>query len=363
MRDNKVEERERARIMDFLSRVAKTEIHIHAEMTVRPETYLALNKKYEQDSSMNTVEDFAQYLKISSLSEMITHFLHLQTYFRDSEDFRLMARDVLYYAQHNNIFYMEVFFSPSMALKNGVPFDDMLLALEEEFHLIEKETGLRVMLIIDVSRSFGPDNAMANLDFLLNYNKQVTKHHRCIGIGLGGAEEGNPAHLYKKVFKKARSKKLKVVSHAGEEVDSSSIWEAVKDLKSQRIGHGTSAVKDPKLMKYLQKKQIPLEICPTSNIITGKYVKTMEAHPLKKFLKEGLMVTINTDDPVLFNIQLNEEYFNVYHSLKFSLNDLAKLLENNLMATFLTTREKNALLIRMREQIKNASLAVWGKTL
>ncbi|WP_156888245.1 adenosine deaminase [Spirochaeta cellobiosiphila] len=363
MIDNRVEERDKERLMDFLSRVSKTEIHIHAEMTVRPETYLELNKKYQLESAMNTVDDFAQYLKISSLSEMIQHFFHLQTFFKEPEDFKLMARDVLHYAKSNQIFYMEVFVSPSKALQNGIDFNQMMQALETEFEIIEQEAGVRILMLLDVSRSFGPENANNNLELLIGYNKKISSCHRCIGIGLGGAEEGNPARDYKKVFQKARRAGLHVVSHAGEEVESESIWEAIKDLKSERIGHGTSAIKDEKLMEYLKKKQIPLEICPTSNVITGKYVKEMGSHPIKKFFRSELMVTINTDDPLLFDVQLNDEYYNLYKHLNLSVKDIAILIENNLKATFLKKREKDILLQRMKEQVKNASLTVWGRTL
>ena len=161
-----------------------------------------------------------------------------------------------------------------------------------------------------------------------------------IGIGLGGSESQGPAEEFAGVFKKAVAAGLQVVAHAGEDVDSRSIWNTLKLLKATRIGHGISAAADTRLMRYLAEKQIPLEICPTSNIFTQKYVQRMEDHPIRDFFDKGINVTLNTDDPTLFGIDLVEEYYNLYQDLDFTLEELFQVMKNTVFASFMTGLRK-----------------------
>ncbi len=329
-------------MLAWIKKVPKTEIHLHLEAVVKISSYMELNRKYNIDSSLKTSEDYQKHLSFRDLKDMINFFLHLQTFYRNEEDYQFMARDVLEYAQNNNITYMEVYFSPSKIVQLGyVDILSVYQILNDTFQDIHKNHGIDIRVIVDVSRSFGPDNAMSNLETLLEYLKKNRKS-RFIGIGLGGAEAGNDCLEYRDVFKLAQKKKLHTVAHAGEEVGSESIWHAVEDLGAERIGHGTSAMFDEKLVGYLKKNRIPLEICPTSNIITKKYVSAMEEHPIRSFYDKGLNVTLNTDDPVLFDVDLNQEYMNLYEKLNFSQEELLGVMKNTLDSTFLSPKEKKA---------------------
>ncbi|MCK5202051.1 MAG: adenosine deaminase, partial [Spirochaetales bacterium] len=197
-----------------------------------------------------------------------------------------------------------------------------------------------------VSRSFGPENAMNNLNLVLKHKKPSI-----IGIGLGGAEIKGPAEDYKEVFEIARNTGLKVVAHAGEDVGPESIWSSIKDLKVSRIGHGISAIQDDKLMDYLEETQLPLEICPMSNIFTKKYVSSYKNHPIRKFYDRGMYVTVNTDDPTIFGMELIDEYFNLLDNDIFSLSEIFGLIRKNLYATFLTEPEKDAMWKKMEAVI------------
>ena len=192
-------------------------------------------------------------------------------------------------------------------------------------------------------RTFGPDNAAENYAIVKDYLKARGDKSRIIAIGLGGQESGNPARAYKKVFRQAREDGLHVVAHAGEEVGPESIWEAIRDLKAERLGHCTSAPEDPKLMKYLADKKIPIEVNATSNIVTGKYYKNWADHPVGDFYRKGLNVTMNTDDPVLFDIELNEEVWRLVRYQDFTLGDIHRVLANNIEAAFLDADRKAAL--------------------
>ena len=341
-------------LQQFIASIPKTEIHLHIEACVTAASYHHLMDKYHvaHDEKTTALTDFS---KIGSLTSMLESFWFVQSFFREPSDFSLVASDVIDYARRNNIYYLETFAAPSMVLSRGmIGFDDMFATLVKGFDEGEQKHGVDARLIVDVSRSFGPGNAMQNLDLLLAFLK---KHptHRIIGIGLGGQETGNPCKDYAEVFAKARKARLHVVAHAGEVVGPESIWEAIDILKAERVGHGTSAFQDPALMDALRDRAVPLEICPTSNVITRTYVSSIADHPIRKFFDHGLRVTVNTDDPVLFSVELNEEYAKLAAEAKFTRAELLTLVKYNLLSTFLPPDKKKESWARVQKAVGKAS--------
>jgi cAMP deaminase len=326
-------------LQQYIAALPKTEIHLHVEACVASSSYRQLMEKYEipLDEKASALTDFS---RIASLSSMLESFFFVQSFFREPVDFRLVVTDVIDYALRNNIYYIEAFASPSMVLSRGmIGFEEMFSTLVEGFDEAERTSGVDVRLLVDVSRSFGPGNAMNNLDLTLGFLRSHSTR-RILGIGLGGQETGNPCRDYEAVFSKARKAGLHVVAHAGEEVGPESIWEAIDILKAERIGHGTSAIQDASLMKRLAQDRIPLEVCPTSNVITRTYVPELADHPIRRFFDEGLTVTVNTDDPVLFSVELNDEYDRIATQIGFSRDEIMRLVKGNLMSTFLSDTEK-----------------------
>ncbi len=326
-------------LQQYIAALPKTEIHLHVEACVGTSSCHRLMEKYRipRDQKSTALIDFS---RITSLASMIESFFFVQSFFREPEDFALVVCDVADYAKRNNIYYIEAFASPSMVLNRGlISFDEMFGTLVDGFDEVHRIHGVDVRLLVDVSRSFGPENAMKNLDLLLQF---LGSHRtrRILGIGLGGQETGNPCRDYEAVFAKARNAGLHVVAHAGEEVGPESVWEAIEVLKAERIGHGTSAIQDAALMERLMQERIPLEICPTSNVITRKYVPDLAEHPIRRFFDERIIVTVNTDDPVLFSVELNEEYERVATLVGFSRDEIMTLVKANLMSTFLSDAEK-----------------------
>ena len=161
--------------------------------------------------------------------------------------------------------------------------------------------------------------------------------------------KSGPAQDYKEVFEKAGKNGLHLVAHAGEDVGPESIWHAIEDLGIERIGHGISAKEDSALMDYLANTQIPLEICPMSNVFTGKYVSSYEDHPIKEFFKRGIYVTVNTDDPTIFGAELIDEYTNLIRKGIFSKEDAFTLIKNTLHASFLPDAQKRELMKKTDE--------------
>jgi len=222
-------------------------------------------------------------------------------------------------------------------MKKGFDYGEMVTLFSKKIAEIKSKYNITIKLLVDVSRTFGCDNAMKNLELL--------SEHVCpdvIGIGLGGSEQKGPAKEFEPVFSRARSRGYHVVAHAGEDVGPESIWDTINYLHAERIGHGITAVQDPKLIDYLKQSQLPLEVCVTSNVFTQKYVKKTEEHPIRELFDDGVFVTVNTDDPVFFKTTLLDEYWKLYNKLHFTLPEIKQLVCNSFNASFLPDDEKLA---------------------
>lgn len=328
--------------------IPKAEIHLHLEGLASVETIWKLKTKHNIEiRDVKTKEDLVQRFNVKDLNDFIDLFINvIQNCFRLEEDILYLIQDAKAYLERNNIYYAEIFFAPSKFVRNGFSFPKIVDLLDQGAEQIEAETGREIKFFIDVSRSFGPENAMHNLDLTLKHSKKSI-----IGIGLGGAENQGPAEDYKEVFAKAREKGLHTVAHAGEDVGPESIRHALDDLKAERIGHGISAQFDEQLMVELAANQVPLEICPMSNIFTKKYVSSYEDHPIKEFYKRGIFVTVNTDDPTIFGAELLDEYENLILHKVFSITEAFTLIKNTITASFMPSDKKKSFLENAEKNI------------
>ena len=335
-------------IISELKEIPKTEIHLHIEAVTSVNTVWSLMKKHKLEiPGVKSIEDLEKKFHVTSLTDFIELFINvIQASFKKASDFSLLMGDLRNYLLENNIIYTEVFLAPTSFLKNGFKFKDIITVLQKQADKIFKEDNIDIKFLIDVSRGFGLDNAMKNLELTLKHRTQ-----RVIGIGLGGAEKIGKAQDFIPVFDKARDAGFKVVAHAGEDADYTSILSAIDELKAERIGHGISAMENNNCMDYLKKLQIPIEICPTSNLFTGAYVKDIAKHPVKMFFDRGLYITINSDDPTLFGTTLDKEYDLLYINGIFSKKEIGQLIINNLNATFMVKEKKASLEIKIRETL------------
>ncbi len=345
------------RFEKIISPLPKAEIHIHAESLMAPADLLKLNAKYGLYPECRTEEALKEALgikKIADLSEMIQQFLNIQSFIKEEEDFTLIGDSILPYMERNNIVYLEGHLAVTSFVKRGLDFNRMMVSLDESLEDIAKK-GRETAIFIDVSRTFGPENAMNNLNLLLGYLSTVEKS-RIIGIGLGGAEKSGEPKEYEEVFTKAREAGLRCVAHGGEETPYTQVYDTINYLKPERIGHGISSYQNETLMDELAESQLPLEVCPTSNLLTKTFATKMEEHPITTLFRKGIMVTLNTDDPLLFEVELNREYIQVYEKTDLTFADMITLLLNTVKASFMDESEKNALLKRIETDLeKNLS--------
>ena len=319
----------------LMKKVPKAEIHLHIEAVPTIDSIKTLYKKANgTEMSDQQIKDLFTY---DDLNGFIQAFLQVQALYQSVEDFDYIFDDLATYLVENNIVYTEAFFAPTSFLKRGFSYPEMVKVFNRKIEEIKAKHGITVRLLMDVSRTFGSENAMNNLNLL-----EANPSPYIIGIGLGGAESKGPAKEYEEVYKKAIKDGLKVVAHAGEDVGPESIWDAIDILQVSRIGHGISAIQDEKLMETLKERNIVMEVCPTSNVFTKKYVQSIAEHPIRPFFDKGLFVTVNTDDPVFFKVSLIEEYWKLHNEAGFDMNQIKQLIKNSFNALFCSDKEKKS---------------------
>ena len=324
---------EKEQFYTFLKSVPKAEIHLHIEAVPTINTIKTLYKKRFNEEMSD--EDITNLFSYEDLNGFIQAFLKIQDLFTCEDDLNYVFDDLEQYLVENNIVYTEAFFAPTAFLKKGFEYPKMIKIFSKKIAEIKKKHGITIKLLLDVSRTFGCENAMKNYNLLKEYPCEDV-----IGIGLGGAEIKGPAAEYEPVFALALKEGFHAVAHAGEDVGPESMWDTINLLHAERIGHGITAYQDEKLMETLKESQLPLEVCPTSNVFTKHYVKSISEHPIREFFDRGLNVTVNTDDPVFFKTTLIEEFWKLHNEAGFTIEQIKVLIENAFNASFASENEK-----------------------
>ena len=313
---------DKSEFTNLLLNVPKAELHIHLEAVITLSSVKKLYKNfYGKDM---TKDDQKSIFSYDNLNGFIKSFLKVQDMFKSEDDFILVFDDLKKYLVANKINYCEVFFAPTAFLKKGFSYEKMVEIFHKKITEIKEKENIGIKLLMDVSRTFGCENAMENYKLLKQYPCEDI-----IGIGLGGAEQKGPAKDFAPVFELALKEGYKAVAHAGEDVG-----------PEQRIGHGITAIQDDKLMQTLADTQLPLEICITSNTFTKAVIKEAKDHPIRTFYDKGMLVTVNTDDPVFFKTTLIDEFWICYKELNFTLDEIKQLVKNSFNASFLPDSEK-----------------------
>jgi aminodeoxyfutalosine deaminase len=231
----------------------------------------------------------------------------------------------------------EVFFSPVIFTRRGIPFLEMLDAMDKAAARERARGGPALFWILDGVRQWGPEGMEENLKCA------ALAPGRILGIGLGGDERSVAAEAFASLFHAARGMGLRTVAHAGEFDGPASVWKAVEVLGAERIGHGIRSCEDSKLMAMLRRHRIPLEVCPTSNLRTG-VVRSWSEHPLPRLVAAGIRITVNTDDPALFRTSLHAEYQALRKRLGLGSAAILKIQKEGVRASFLATAEKRRIL-------------------
>lgn len=319
----------------WYERIPKVELHLHLEGAIPHPTLWQLIQKYGGNPEVPDLPALQKRFQYRDFAHFLETWVWKNQFIREYADYTLIAESVARDLASQNIRYAEVYFSPSRFFENGMKTPEMALAIRRG---LSRVPWIKINLVADLVRDNGLDNAAAVLADIT----EVKKEAGITGITIGGSEQSFPPAPFADIYTQASRYGFHTSAHAGEAAGPESIWGAIRDLKVDRIGHGTRAVQDEKLLDYLAETKIPLEVCPLSNVCTG-VVPSIEAHPVRRFFKLGLVVTINTDDPKMFGNSLAEEYRLLVEKLAFTPYDVQSLILQGIRSSWLSDEDKRRL--------------------
>jgi len=322
----------------FIAGLPKVELHVHHVGSASPRIVAELAARHEGRTKVPAdPAALADYFEFRDFGHFVEIYLSVVDLIRDPEDVRLLTFEVARELARQQVRYAELTVTPYSHVHRGIPAPAFCEAIEDARRGAEAELGISLRWCFDIPGEAGLPSAEQTLRIALDERPEGL-----ISFGLGGPEVGVPRPQFKPYFDQARAAGLRSVPHAGETTGPGTIWDAIRELGAERIGHGISAVRDPELLDYLAEHQIPMEVCPTSNVRT-RAVGTIEEHPLPQLVAAGLLVTVNSDDPPMFGTTLNDEYAVAARLLDLDRSGLAGLARNAVAASFLPGPDKDKL--------------------
>ncbi len=325
----------------FIRRLPKAELHLHLEGTVTPETLVELSARHS-GPPLELAQARALY-EYTDFTGFLMAFKAVSEHLRTPEDYEFVTWRMLERLARQGVVHAEVYVSVGVIYYwRRCEFEPLFLGMERARARAEAELGISLYWIFDAVRHFGPEEAARVFRKAAELRPQFPS---IVGIGIGGDERRVGAEPFRELYAEARDAGLRLTAHAGETVGPESIWGAI-NIGAERLGHALSAVHDPELMDLLAERQIAVEICVTSNLRTGCCPR-VEDHPLRRYFDSGLMVTLNSDDPALFQSDLEDEYCLARKGFGFTEEQLRELAANSIEASFLQAERKVTLLRRI----------------
>lgn len=318
------------RLESFISQLPKAELHLHLEGSIDPATLLELRQRHGKSSTLAEVERLYQY---QDFTGFLMAFKDVTEELRTPDDYQLITYRLMEKLKAENVFHAEVYVSVGVSLWRKQDFSAIVEGLERGRVHGERDFGISLLWIFDAVRQFGPEKAQQVAELAVRY-----KGPSVVGFGIGGDERQAGPELFREVYAYAAEHGLRLTAHAGETAGPESVWGAL-NLRAERIGHGLTGWQDPELVEELSTRQIPVEICLTSNLRTG-CCSSMAEHPLRNYFDHGLMITLNTDDPAMFGTSLNQEFQLAQESFGFTDEHLRELARNSFEASFLPAEKK-----------------------
>ncbi|NYS29231.1 MULTISPECIES: adenosine deaminase [unclassified Pantoea] len=328
------------------SKIPLTDIHRHLDGNIRAQTILDLGRQFNLAMPATTLETLLPHVQVGENEPDLVSFLQKLDWgvkvLGDLDACRRIAQENVEDAARAGIHYAELRFSPGyMAMTHNLPIAGVVEAVIDGVRAGSQQHNIDVRLIGIMSRTFGEDACLSELEGLLAHRDHIT------AVDLAGDELGFPGSEFLSHFTQARDAGFRVTVHAGEAAGPESIWQAIRELGAERIGHGVKAIEDRALMDFLAEHRIGIESCLTSNIQTST-VPSLAQHPLKIFLEHGILATINTDDPAVQGIELAHEYQHAAPAAGLSMAQMRQAQENGLTIAFLSDAEKAAVRARVQ---------------
>ncbi|KAB2975075.1 MULTISPECIES: adenosine deaminase [unclassified Streptomyces] len=315
----------------FIAGLPKAELHVHHVGSASPRIVAELAARHPDSRVPTDPEALVDYFTFTDFAHFIDVYLSVVDLIRTPEDVRLLTYEVARDLARQQVRYAELTITPFSSTRRGIDARAFMEAIEDARKEAEAEFGTVLRWCFDIPGEAGLESAEETARLATD---DRLRPEGLVSFGLGGPEIGVPRPQFKPYFDRAIAAGLHSVPHAGETTGPQTIWDALTELRAERIGHGTSAAQDPKLLAHLAEHRIPLEVCPTSNIAT-RAVRTIEEHPLARFVEAGVLVTVNSDDPPMFGTDLDNEYAVAARLLGLDERGLADLAKNAVTASFL----------------------------
>ena len=320
-------------IIEFIRKTPKAELHLHIEGTLEPDHMFLLAKRNNIQIPFTNVNDVKSAYNFSNLESFLKIFYQGSKVLVKEQDFFDLTWAYALKCKANNVVHAEIFFDPQTHVNRGINFDTVINGIYKALQKANKEFGLTFEIIMCFLRHLDEASGFEMLDRAFAHKEKI------IAVGLDSSEIDNPPSKFKKLFEKAIAKGFLTVAHAGEEGPPEYIWEALDLLKVKRIDHGVQCFRDKRLVQKLRDEQIPLTVCPLSNIKLRVFDK-LRQHNLKEMLNIGLMAMVNSDDPAYFGGYINRNLIECQSALNLSMNEVKTLIINSFKSSFLKEEKK-----------------------
>ena len=328
----------------FIRGMPKAELHMHLEGALEPELMLALAKRNNVKLRFRSVDEVRALYNFSGLQSFLDLYYEGTATLVTQRDFAELALSYLRHAAIDNVRHAEVFFDPQSHTARGISFKTVVTGIRDGLEAGHSQYGVSSNLIMCFLRHLSENEAAETLESALPFKEWI------VGVGLDSAELGNPPSRFERVFARARREGFRLVAHAGEEGPPEYIEQALDLLHVERIDHGVRAIESAALMARLAKEQIPLTVCPLSNIKLRVF-PSMKQHNLKQLLDAGLMVTINSDDPAYFGGYIADNYIAAQTALGLSREELHRIVANSFAASFISEAARRDLIRELDDYV------------
>lgn len=326
----------------FIRDIPKAELHLHIEGTLEPETLFRIAERNGIKIKFDSVEKLRQAYRFNNLQSFLDIYYEGAGVLQNETDFYELTWEYLLKAKDQNVRHVEIFFDPQTHTERGIPFETVITGIYQALSDGARDLNISFCLIMCFLRHLSESEAMETLLQALDFRDKIT------GVGLDSSESGHPPSKFMRVFEKARNEGFLTVAHAGEEGPPEYIWEAIQGLKVQRIDHGVRALEDKSLINELKRRQIPLTVCPLSNIKLCVF-KNIREHNFKALFDQGLCVTVNSDDPAYFGGYVVENYLALQNAFQLTRNDIAQLAMNSFNAAFISQDKKDIFIDQIKK--------------
>jgi aminodeoxyfutalosine deaminase len=325
-------------VHEFIATLPKVELHVHLIGSASVDTVLELARRHPDRGVPTERDQLHAFYEFTDFAHFIEVYIKVNRLVTSGADVTALLVGLARDLARNRVRYAEVTVTPAAHLMLGIEPEELAEALTAGRAQARDTHGVELAWVFDIAGAMGYRWGMTTARWAVSHGPAGT-----VGFGLGGAELGVPRDKYRDAFAIAREAGLRLAPHAGETTGPETIWSALRDLHAERIGHGTSAVADPALLAHLVEHQVPIEVCPTSNLRT-RAVATLAEHPLPRLLDAGVPVTLATDDPGMFHTDLNREYLLCHEHFGLGRSELAELSRAGVRAAFCPPQVKDTLL-------------------